>query len=107
MRFLLSGPVAVIFALSCVSCGDDPKLVVKRDQQKAEIAKLKGELALIEEKLKNLPPDVTVQLAEARQLSAKQSAEVASLESEVAGLEARKRSLQSEFETYKNKYQLK
>ena len=107
MRFLLSGPLTVLFALSFVSCGDDPKLVAKRDQQKAEIAKLKGELALIEEKLKNLPPDVSEQLAEARQLSAKQTGEMAALESELAGLEARKRSLQSEFETYKNKYQLK
>ena len=107
MRFLLSGPLTVLFALSCVSCGDDPKLVAKRDQQKAEIAKLKGEIALIEEKLKSLPPDVTTQLAEAKALSAKQSSEVAVLEAEVTALEARKRSLQNEFDAYKLKYQVK
>src|SRR5688572_14717257 len=107
MRLLSPGLLAVLFALSCVSCSDDPKLVAKRDEQKIEIAKLKGELALIEEKLKSLPPDVTVQLTEARQRSEKQAAEVASLEAEVAGLEARKRSLQGEFDAYKLKYQLK
>jgi predicted nucleic acid-binding Zn-ribbon protein len=107
MRLLSPGPLAVLFALSCVSCNDDPKLVAKRDEQNVEIAKLKGELALIEEKLKTLPPDVTAQLAEAKELSAKQSSEVAVLEAEVTGLEARKRSLQSEFDAYKLKYQVK
>ncbi len=96
-----------LFALSCASCGDDPKLVEKREKQKAEIARLKGELALIEEKLKSLPPDVSKDLAEAQQLSEKQSAEVAGLENEVAVLEARKRSLQSEFDAYRAKYQVK
>jgi hypothetical protein len=107
MRLLSPGPLAVIFALSCASCGDDPKLVAKRDEQKAEIARLKGELALIDEKLKSLPPDVTTELAVAKELSAKQSSEVAVLEAEVAGLEARKRSLQGEFDAYKLKYQVK
>lgn len=99
--------VVLLFILSCASCGDDPKLVEKRDKQKAEIAKLKGELALIDEKLKSLPPDVSSQLEETRKLAEKQSAEVAELETEVAALEARKRSLQGEFEAYQAKYQAK
>lgn len=90
-----------------ISCGDDPQMVAKREQQKAEIAKLKGELALIEEKLKNLPPDVTDDLAKARELAETQQAEVTVLEKEVATLEDRKRTLQGEFDSYKLKYQLK
>lgn len=99
--------VAILLALSCTSCSDDPRLVEKREKQKAEISRLKGELALIDEKLKNLPPDVSADLAEAKQLSEKQSAEVAALETEVAALDAKKRSLQSEFDAYKIKYQIK
>ena len=99
--------VAFLVALACASCSDDPKLVEKREKQKAEISRLKGELALIDEKLKSLPPDVSADLADAKQLSEKQSAEVAGLETEVATLEAKKRSLQSEFDSYKVKYQIK
>lgn len=99
--------LAVLLALSCASCSDDPKLVEKREKQKAEISRLKGELALIDEKLQSLPPDVTADLAEAKQLSEKQSAEVAGLETELATLETRKRSLQNEFDAYRAKYQVK
>lgn len=96
-----------MLSLMFVSCGDDPVMVAKREQQKAEISKLKGELALIEEKLKNLPPDVSTELEEARELAAKQQSEVATLEKDVAALEERKRVLQGEFDAYKVKYQLK
>jgi hypothetical protein len=89
------------------SCGDDPKLVEKREKQKIELTRLKGELALVEEKLKNIPPDVSTELAEAKKLSEKQSAEVADLEREIAVLEMRKLSLQGEFEAYQAKYKVK
>ena len=107
MKFpIRSSSLAVIVALCCVSCSD-PALVEKREKQKAEIARLKGELALITEKLKNLPPDVSEQLAEARKLSEKQTGEVTALETEIAALDAKKKSLQAEFDTYKLKYQVK
>lgn len=99
--------LAVVAALFCASCSDDPKLVEKREQQKAEISRLKGELAMIEEQLKSLPPDVSADLAEAKQLSEKQSAEVAALETEVAALDTRKRALQKEFEAYQSKYRVR
>lgn len=89
------------------SCGDDPKLVEKKEKQRAEIVRLKGELAYIEEKLKSLPPDVSEELEEARKVSQKQSAEVEGLEKEVAKLESRKQSLQQEFDAYKLKYPIK
>lgn len=100
-------PLAVLAALACVSCGEDPKLVEKHEKQKVEITRLRGELALIEEKLNNLPPDVTGELIEARKVSEAQAAEVTALESEVAALEAKKRSLQKDFEAYQAKYQVK
>lgn len=108
MNTLSSKTCATLLAiLCCASCGDDPQLVEKRDKQRAEIARLKGEIALIEEKLKNMPPDVTAELETARKRSQEQAAEVARLETEVAELEARKRAMQAEFDTYRAKYQLK
>lgn len=108
MRFRIRPYALVALSLlSFVSCSEDPKLVEKREKQKIEITQLKGDVALIEEKLKNLPPDVSADLAEAKQVSEKQSAEVAKLESEVAALDARKRALQSEFDAYRVKYQVK
>lgn len=101
------GSLAILLALFSVSCSDDPKLVEKREKQKVELARLRGEISLLDEKIRNLPPDVTDQLAEARQIAAKQAAEVASLEAEVTALEARKRSLENEFEAYQAKYQVK
>ncbi|MEO7340409.1 MAG: hypothetical protein ABI073_05990 [Luteolibacter sp.] len=100
-------PLFALFILTFASCSEDPKLVEKREQQKAEITRLKGDLALVEEKLKNLPPDVSADLASAKEVSEKQNAETARLESEVAALGARKRSLQNEFDAYRSKYQVK
>ncbi len=98
--------MAAIVALSCSSC-EDPKLVEKRDQQKTEITRLKGEVALIEEKLKALPPDVSTELAEAKKVAARQTSEVETLEAEVASLEEKKAELEKEFEAYQSKYKAK
>ena len=100
-------PLVALSLLFFVSCSEDPKLVEKREKQKIEITQLKGDVALVEEKLKNLPPDVSAGLAEARQVAEKQSAEVAKLEAEVTALDSRKRALQSEFDSYRVKYQIK
>ncbi len=100
-------PLVALSLLTFVSCGEDPKLIDKREKQKIEITQLKGDVALIDEKLKNLPPDVSSELAAIKQVSEKQSADVAKLEAEVASLDARKRTLQSEFDAYRVKYQMK
>jgi peptidoglycan hydrolase CwlO-like protein len=99
--------IPVIIAFACVSCGDDPQMVAKHEKQKAEVARLKGELALIEEKLKNMPPDVSEELDKAKKQADAQTAEVAKLEAEISELEGRKRSLQDEFDKYRAKYQVK
>jgi len=99
--------IPVSIALCCVCCQDDPKLVEKREKQKTEIANLSGELALIEEKLKNMPPDLSSELEKAKKQADKQTAEIARMETEISELEARKRSLQNEFDSYRAKYQVK
>lgn len=99
--------IAVLAVLACGSCGDAPELVAKRERQKAEISRLKGELAILEEKLKNMPPDVSEELETARKNAEGQTAEINSLETEINELQTRKRSLQSEFDSYRSKYQLK
>ena len=99
--------ISLLAAFSCVSCRDDPKLVEKREKQKSEIARLRGEVALVEEKLKNILPDVSEEVEEAKKQEQEQTAEVARLEAEVTDLETRKRSLQAEFDTYRAKYQMK
>jgi peptidoglycan hydrolase CwlO-like protein len=99
--------LAIVISQVGISCGDDPKLVEQRDRQHSEISQLKKELGVITERLKNIPPDVTRELAEARSLDEKQSAEVAALESEIAVLEADHSSQQKKFESYQMKYRLK
>ena len=49
--------------VACLHSCDSPELVRKRDQQSIEITKLKGELAIVEEKLKDVPPDRSKELA--------------------------------------------
>lgn len=97
----------ILFALVLNSCGEDPKLVEKLQKQKTEITALKGELSLIQEKLSMMPADMKDQLAKARKEAEKQAEEIEKLENEVASLDARKRILQTEFDSYRSKYQTK
>jgi hypothetical protein len=105
--FITLYPLVFISSLLLVSCGDDPKLVEKREKQKTEITRLNGELAIIEEKIKAMPADASIDLSEAKKTAENQVAEVGLLETEVAKLEARKLVLQGEYQAYKTKYQLK
>lgn len=107
MSIYRSSLLIALCSLAIVSCGDDPELVAKLEKQRAEIADIKGDLEIIDEMLKQLPPDVTDELEEAKKVSEKQSAEVAELEAEVRALEEKKRALQTEFDAYQVKYQAK
>lgn len=98
--------VVIAVAMLCGSCGDDPELVEKRDRQEAEITRLKGELAVMEEQLGKMPPDVSLELEKAGKQEREQLAEIARLDAEVAGVTAKKRALQAEFDSYRAKYPL-
>lgn len=105
---MISNPlkaIAAVVALILTSCGDDPELVARSEQQKAEIAKLRGEIALLEEKLRSLPPDVSLQLEQAKKTEAGQQEEIQRLEGEIADLQVKKRELGKEFDVYRAKYQ--
>lgn len=106
-RFSRTSALAFFFSLASLSCSEDPVMVEKREKQRIEITRLKGEIALIEEKLKSLPPDVSSELEAAKKVFIKQTAEVEKFEAEVAELELRKRGIQKEFEAYKLKYKVK
>jgi len=97
--------LAAAFALS--SCGEDELLVQKREQQVIEIAKLRGELTLIEKKLADMPLDRSEELAEATKAAAEQAAEAERLEKEIGELNARRRAIESEFDRYRRTYPVK
>ena len=94
-------------AFGCVSCGDDPKLEEKHERQKAAIVRLRAEVALIEEKLKNLPPDVSADLRLAEKKAEEQQAGIVRLQAEISALQARKIALQKEYDRYRAKHPLK
>lgn len=97
-------PLAIALSILCVSCGEDPELVKKHGEQQAEIAKLRGELALVQERLKNIPQDRSADLENASTEAKKLEEERGRLTDEVAGLETEKKALQEKFEAYKRKY---
>jgi predicted RNase H-like nuclease (RuvC/YqgF family) len=86
---------------------EDPALLRKNEEQKAEIKRLEGELAVLDEKLKNAPPDRSEDLAAVRKDAESQEAEIANLEKEVPELQARKKALETEFKQYREKYPVK
>ena len=104
LRRLLCLPLACLLA---TSCGDDPELVRKREEQRAEIRRLRSELDVLDERLKNAPEDRSADLAKLEKETAEREARITALETEVAGLEERKKALEEEFEAYRRKYPLR
>jgi predicted nucleic acid-binding protein len=103
MSLLRACSLAAISTLFLCSC-ESRELTLKKEQQAIEITRLKGELNLIEEKLRNLPVDKSTELAAAEIEAEAQKEEVKELEAEVTALEAKKRDLEKQFEDYKRKY---
>jgi len=105
MKLLPCPLFAVLTAILLVSCrGKDPQLMKKSADQQTEITRLRSELALLDEQLKNLPQDRSAELAEARKTADVQATAVTKLEEEVTKLEVRKTQLTKEFDEYKRKY---
>jgi len=100
-------PVLAVVLLASCRGGKDPQLLKKNADQQTEIARLRGDIASLDEQLKNLPEDRSAALAEARKTAEAQTAEVAKLQGEVAKLQARKVQLAKEFDEYKRKYAIR
>lgn len=97
-----AGALALCLAFS--SCGDDPELVRQREEQKVEISKLEGELAILEEKLEQVPKDRSEEVTQLKQDAETNRAQVVQLESEIDALERQKDDIEKQHEAYRRKY---
>jgi chromosome segregation ATPase len=95
---------AVLFLALSVSCGEDPELVKKRQEQKLEIARLEGELQILNEQLKGIPADRSAELTEMKKKLDDQTLQLEQLEQEIIKLEKDKRDAEQRFEDFKKKY---
>jgi septal ring factor EnvC (AmiA/AmiB activator) len=101
---LLRPAAALLLCLSFSSCGDDPELVRKREEQKAEIRRLDGELKVLQEKISQIPADKTTELSKLKQDAELQKDEISSLEDEIQLLQTKKAEIEKAHEAYKRKY---
>lgn len=90
-------------AVALTSC-ESPELARKRDKQNLEITRLRNELALTEEKLKDVPEDRSEELLEIEATAKAQQEEIGQLETEIADLEVKKKAIEKELSDYKSKY---
>lgn len=86
------------------SCGDDPQLVLKRDQQRAEITKLQSELAILQEKMGDIPPDRSREIEGMKKDVEDNRARIATLEGEIDSLEKEKAEVEKQHQAYRRKY---
>lgn len=107
MPTLLNTVLAAFLLFINSSCRENPEKIIIREKQKIELAKLKGEIAIMEEKIKNLPPDSTDDLARTRKELIATNNEITQLQQEINQLEATKKALQEDFDKYRLKYQVK
>lgn len=96
----------ILCAISLSSCKDDPALIKQREEQKAEIARLEGEMNILSEKINALPADRSDELADTKKKVELQNEEMAKLEKDITTLQAKKRGLEDEFAQYQRKYPL-
>ncbi|MGJ8632386.1 MAG: hypothetical protein ACSHX7_00545 [Luteolibacter sp.] len=94
-----------IFGCSCllVSC-DDPELIKERGEQEKEIARLKGQITLAEEKLRDMPSDQSGELKQITAETNRLEAERRELADEITKIKAEEAALQKKFDAYKKKY---
>lgn len=95
---------ALLLAVASVSCGDDPELVRQRDEQKAEIRKLEGELAILQERIEQAPPDRGTDLLRLKEEALQNQQKIEALETEIAELEKRKVKIDADHQAYRRKY---
>jgi FtsZ-binding cell division protein ZapB len=99
--------VALALCVALSSCGDDPELVKKREQLKAETSKLNGELSILKERLESMPKDKAVDIDKLKEQAENNRTQIASLESEVEALGKEKADIEKQHQAYKRKYVVK
>ncbi len=97
-----AGVLAVCLALA--SCGDDPEMVLKREQQRTEISKLESELSILQEKMDQLPPDRSTEVAQLKVDAEANRSQITALESEIETLERQKSQIEKDHAAYRQKY---
>jgi septal ring factor EnvC (AmiA/AmiB activator) len=95
---------ALVICVAMSSCGDDPELVRKRDEQRAEIAKLNGQLELLQEKMEQIPPDRGAKIEELKLQAEENRTQIAALEAEIEGLQKQKADVEKQHQAYRRKY---
>jgi septal ring factor EnvC (AmiA/AmiB activator) len=98
---------ALVLCLAFSSCSDDPELVRQREEQKVEISKLEGELAILDEKLEQVPKDRSEEVTRLKQDAETNRTQVAELESKIEALEREKADIEKQHEAYRRKYVLR
>ena len=98
---------ALAICVGLSSCGDDPELVKKREQLKAETSRLNGELSILKERLESIPPDKAVNIEELKEKAENNRTQIASLESEVEALGKEKAEIEKKHKDYRLKYAVK
>lgn len=108
LQFRTLRPVgSLMLCLAFSSCSDDPELVRQREEQKVEISKLEGELAILDEKLEQVPKDRSQEVLQLKQDAEANRTQVAELESEIEALERKKAEIEKDHEAYRRKYVLR
>jgi archaellum component FlaC len=95
---------ALVICVALSSCGDDPELVRKRDEQRVEISRLNGQLELLHEKMEQIPPDRGAKIEELKQQAEENRNQIAALEAEIEGLEKEKADVERQHQAYRRKY---
>ena len=101
---LLRPAALALLCVSFSSCGDDPELVRKREEQKTEIRLLDGELKILQEKISQIPPDRSNEISKLKKESELQQDEIAKLEAEIETLQKQKTQVEKDHEAYRRKY---
>lgn len=102
-----AGLLSIIAPLLLSGCGEDPELVRKREEQRARIKELEGELEVLRERIDNAPPDRSGELAELKAEHAAETEKIAELEREISEFTSRKNQLERELADYKSQHPLR
>jgi septal ring factor EnvC (AmiA/AmiB activator) len=95
---------AAALGVLLVSCGDDPELVKKRDEQKNKLRQVEADLAVLREKAQSLPQDRTDDLKKLKATSDENLEKISDLEAQIEQLRKQKNQVEADQDTYRRKY---